>query len=111
MILLSNFLFGVGQLLSTVITIFIILLVARAILSWVSPDPSNPIVAFITNATEPVLYRARGIIPPLGMLDMSVIVVILLLYFAQSFVVQSLLDYAMVLKAGATVSAPTVVGG
>ena len=100
MILLANLLIGIAQLLSSLISIFIILFVARAILSWVSPDPYNPIVRFINNCTEPILYRVRRKMPPLGMFDLSVIVVILVLYFVQIVVCQSLLDYGVLLKSG-----------
>ncbi|MCC6933749.1 MAG: YggT family protein [Deltaproteobacteria bacterium] len=98
MILIANLLIGIAQLLSSLITIFIILFIARAILSWVSPDPYNPIVRFINNCTDPILYRVRQKMPPLGMFDLSVLVVILLLYFAQMVICQSLLEYGEVLK-------------
>ena len=93
MILLGNFLIAVGHVLNTVIWLFIILLIARAVLSWVSPDPSNVIVRFIYDATEPVLIKARRFIPPLGMLDLSVIVLLLILFFLQAFLVTSMLQY------------------
>ena len=93
-ILLGNFLDALAMLLDSVLTIVIFLCVARAILSWVSPDPSNPIVQFITNATEPILSKAREKIPPVGMMDVSVIVVILLLYFLKAFLVRSMQTYA-----------------
>ena len=98
MILLANLLIGIAHLLSSLMSIFIILFVARAILSWVSPDPYNPIVRFINNCTEPILYRVRQKMPPLGMFDLSVIVVILLLYFTQIVICQSLMDYGVLLK-------------
>ena len=94
MILLGHFLNAVGGLLGAVINIFVFLFIARAILSWVSPDPYNPIVQFINNTTEPILSRVRAKIPPMGMLDLSVIVVILLLYFLNTFLVGAITDYA-----------------
>ncbi|MCJ7772723.1 MAG: YggT family protein [Desulfobacterales bacterium] len=67
------------------------IVIARAILSWVSPDPYNPIVRFIHNFTEPILYPIRRRIPLYaGGIDFSPIIVILACYFLQIFVVNSL---------------------
>jgi YggT family protein len=68
------------------------IVIARAVLSWVNPDPYNPIVRFIHNVTEPVLYRIRTRIPvDFGGIDFSPIIVILGVVFLQNFVVSSLL--------------------
>ena len=104
MILIGNLLIALGQLLSSVMTIFIFLFVAKAILSWVSPDPYNPIVRFINNCTDPILLKIRQKLPPLGMFDLSVIVAILALYFIQIFVCQSMLDYGIQIKGANAVS-------
>ncbi|MGD9013777.1 MAG: YggT family protein, partial [Desulfobacterales bacterium] len=65
--------------------------IARAVLSWVSPDPYNPIVRFIHNVTEPVLYQIRKRLPMMyGGIDFSPIVVILIIIFLRIFVVNSL---------------------
>ena len=72
---------------------FVFVLIFRAILSWVSPDPSNPIVQFINGVTEPLLVRVREKIPPLGMFDVSVIVLIIVLYFLKTFLVGTLTGY------------------
>jgi YggT family protein len=65
--------------------------IARAVLSWVSPDPYNPIVRFIHNVTEPVLYQIRKRIPMMyGGIDFSPIIVILIIIFLRIFVVNSL---------------------
>ncbi len=67
------------------------IIIVRALLSWVNPDPYNPIVQFLNSITEPVLYRVRQLIPMSGMgIDFSPIIVILAIVFLQSFVVQSL---------------------
>ena len=68
-------------------------MLARVILSWVSPDPRNPIVQFIYSATEPMLSRIRNKLPPMGMFDLSPIVWFLLLYFLDAFVASSLCAY------------------
>ena len=93
MILLGNFMIAVGNLLDMVITLFIFLLIARAVLSWVNPDPYNTIVRIINSTTEPILSRVRAKVPPMGMLDMSLLVVLFGLYFVDYFVVRSLVMY------------------
>jgi len=95
MILLSNFLTAAAVVIDWVLTIYMWIIIARAILSWVSPDPYNPIVRFIHNVTEPVLYQIRKRIPiMMGGIDFSPIIVLLAIIFLQYFVVQSLLQYA-----------------
>ncbi len=94
MIVLGYFLLAVAQLLDAVLWFVIFLMFARAILSWVSPDPYNPIVQFINSSTEPILEPVRRRIPPLGMFDVSLMIVILVLYFLQTFLVGVLGTYA-----------------
>jgi len=89
---------AVGMILRYGIVLFYWLLIAHIILSWVSPDPRNPIVGFIYNATEPILSRIRSRIPPLGMLDLSPLIVLGVLYFIDLTIAQSLLDYGSRLK-------------
>ena len=99
MIFISNFLFAVAEVLRWILNIFMWIIIARAILSWVSPDPYNPIVRFIHNITEPVLYQIRKRLPlNFGGIDFSPIVVLLAIFFLQQFVVQSLLELALTLR-------------
>ena len=95
MIALGNLMIAVAGILHSAIFLFYILLIAHVVLSWVSPDPRNPIVSFIYQATEPILSKVRNKMPPLGMLDLSPILLFLLLYFIDAFVVNSLNDYGM----------------
>ncbi len=77
------------------LTIYMWIIIARAILSWVNPDPYNPIVRFLYNVTEPVLSRVRRLVPvAFGGLDLSPILVLLAIVFLQKFLVASLLDMA-----------------
>ncbi len=95
MIILSNFLIAIAKVLDIVLTIFMWIVIARAVLSWVSPDPYNPIVRFIHKVTEPVLYQIRKRIPVnFGGIDFSPIIVFLAIIFLQRFVVQSLYGFA-----------------
>jgi YggT family protein len=88
---LSLFLHALAQVLNIALTIYLWIIIARAVLSWVNPDPYNPIVQFIHSITEPLMYRVRKAIPMPGMgLDLSPILVILAIYFLQIFLVGSL---------------------
>lgn len=91
MFILANFLKAIATVLDISLTIYMWVIIARAILSWVSPDPYNPIVRFIHNVTEPALYRVRRALPiSFGGLDISPIIILLAIIFLQSFVVNSL---------------------
>jgi YggT family protein len=71
------------------------IIIARAVLSWVSPDPYNPIVRFVHNMTEPVLYPVRTRLPlAFGGIDLSPMLVLLAILFLRSFLVNSLLTLA-----------------
>jgi len=95
MIILSNFLIAIAKVLDIVLSIFMWIVIARAVLSWVSPDPYNPIVRFIHKVTEPVLYQVRKRIPVnFGGIDFSPIIVFLAIIFLQRFVVHSLYGLA-----------------
>jgi YggT family protein len=91
MYVVGFFLKAVANVLNIALWLYMWVIIARAVLSWVSPDPYNPIVRFIHNVTEPVMYKIRTKIPiSFGGIDFSPIIVILLIYFLQIFVVQSL---------------------
>jgi YggT family protein len=95
MMFLSNFLTAAAVVIDWVLKIYMWIIIARAILSWVSPDPYNPIVRFIHNVTEPLLYQVRKRIPiMMGGIDFSPIIILLAIIFLQIFVVQSLMDLA-----------------
>jgi YggT family protein len=99
MFVISNLLAAVAKVLDIALTIFMWIVIARAILSWVSPDPYNPIVRFIHNVTEPVLYQVRKRIPlNFGGIDFSPIIILLAVIFLQQFVVQSLYEFAISLR-------------
>ena len=95
MFVLSNFLIGVAKVLDIALTLYMWIIIARAVISWVNPDPYNPIVRFLNSVTEPVLYPIRRRLPiSLGGIDFSPILVILAIIFAQAFLVQSLIQIA-----------------
>ena len=91
----GNLVAAIAQVVNIVLTIYMWVIIARAVLSWVNPDPHNTIVQIIYRATEPVLHWVRRRLPlNLGGLDISPIIVLLAIYFLKAFVVQSLFDVA-----------------
>ena len=74
------------------------IIIARAILSWVNPDPYNPIVQFLYKATEPLLHKIRRILPNMGGIDISPIIVLVAIMFLQKFLIGTLHDLAMKLR-------------
>ncbi len=99
--IISNFLFAVAKVIDTVLYLYMIIVIARAVISWVSPDPYNPIVRFLYAATEPVLSRIRRWLPfNLGMIDVSPIIVFLIIIFLQNFLVSSLMELALQIGGG-----------
>ena len=94
MFIVGNLLRAVAGLLNWALWAYMWILVARAVISWVSPDPYNPIVQFLVRSTEPVLRPVRRLLPLAGGIDFSPLVVILGLVFLQQFLVPSLLQLA-----------------
>ena len=83
---------AVIRILDLAFNIYIFIVVARALVSWVNPDPYNPIVRFLHSATDPVLYRLRRLLPFLqaGAFDFSPIVLLILLSVIQQMLVSFL---------------------
>jgi YggT family protein len=76
-----------------------LIVIARAVLSWVSPDPRNPIVRFINGLVDPVSYRISRVIPTrIGMMDISPLILLAAIFFVQRFLVSVLRDAAMRLR-------------
>ena len=95
MFIISNFLAAVARILDIGLSLYMWIIIGRAVISWVNPDPYNPIVRFLNSATEPVLYPIRRRLPVyLGGIDFSPIIVILAIVFCQTFIVQSLTQLA-----------------
>jgi YggT family protein len=99
MFILANLLVAVAKVLDFVLSAYVWIVVARAVISWVNADPYNPIVRFLCSATDPVLYRVRRALPFFpGGIDLSPIFVIIAIVFLQQFLVQSLFDLARSLR-------------
>ncbi len=98
MFILGNFFKAIAIVLDYGLGLFMWIIIARAVLSWVNPDPYNAIVKFINNVTEPVLYQIRKNLPvSFGGLDLSPIIALLCIIFLQNFVVASLHGLAQTL--------------
>ena len=97
--LAGNFILALAQLLDVVLQAYMFIIIARALISWVSPDPFNPIVRFLYRATEPVLRPIRRRMPMMSMgLDLSPMIVLLVIYFLRIFLVESLRDLGASLR-------------
>ncbi|MEI8349940.1 MAG: YggT family protein [Candidatus Omnitrophota bacterium] len=96
MFILSNFISALANVLSVLLTLCYWLILVRALISWVNPDPHNPIVQFLYKTTEPMLYPIRKILPfSLKMsIDISPIIAFFFIMFLRGFLVQSLFDLA-----------------
>jgi len=95
MSVLGNLIIAVANVIDVGLIIYMWVVIIRALISWVSPDPYNPIVRFLYRATEPVLSRVRRLLPIGGMgIDFSPLIVILVIYFLRDFLVRTLTQLA-----------------
>ena len=97
MFILSNFISAVANILNFLLSAVYWLVIIRALISWVNPDPGNAIVQFLYKATEPILEPVRRSLPlafRFG-IDISPIIVIILIMFLKSFLIKSLYDLSM----------------
>ena len=100
MFVFANFLAALAHVVDVILTVLYWLILVRALISWVSPDPYNPIVQFLYKTTEPVLEPIRRILP-LGMrlgIDVSPIIAFLAILFLKKFMVSTLFGIAMRLQ-------------
>src|SRR4030042_1521273 len=93
MFVLGNFIAAAAQIIDIALTAYMWIIIIRAVLSWVNPDPYNPIVRLIYQVTEPVMAVVRRWIPLRGMgINLSPMIILLAIVFLQSFLVRSLLQ-------------------
>lgn len=86
---------AIYQVVDLIFTLYIFIVVARALISWVNPDPYNPIVRFLHNATDPVLDRIRRVLPlQFGGIDFSPILLLVGLSVLKQVILQLLLQLA-----------------
>ena len=94
MFMFGNFIKAIADLLNFVLSAYIWIVIARAVISWVNADPYNPVVRFLHQVTDPVLNRIRRFVPVMGGFDLSPMVLILGVIFLQSFLVPTLRQLA-----------------
>jgi YggT family protein len=97
MFVAGNLFFALANIVDVVLTLLYWLVLIRALISWVNPDPFNPIVQFLYRTTEPILAPVRRWLPAMA-IDISPIIVFLGIIFARSFVVRTLIDLGHRLK-------------
>ncbi len=96
MFVINNFMMALAQLVEFLLVAYMWIVIGRAVISWVSADPSNPIVRFLYEVTEPVLSRIRRFLPVhMGSIDFSPMILILAIMFLQNFLVPTLKRLAM----------------
>ena len=100
MFVIGNLLQGLAIVLGKVLWLYSIVVMIAVLISWVSPDPFNPIVQFLRSVTEPVFDWVRRYLPftVIGMIDLSPLVVFFLIQLCQLVVVRSLLDLSLRLR-------------
>ena len=100
MFVVSNFLIALANILGVVLTILYWLILVRALISWVNPDPYNPIVQFLYKTTEPILSPIRKLFPfsLRFRIDISPLIAFLVILFLKPFLVKTLIDLALGLK-------------
>ncbi len=91
MFIVSNLIIALAKVIQVVLPVFYWLILIRALISWVNPDPLNPIVQFLYRVTEPILEPIRRFLPRMT-IDISPIIAFLIIYFLNFFLVSTLLD-------------------
>jgi YggT family protein len=101
MFVVGNLILAVANILDIVLSLYMWIVIIAALISWVNPDPYNPIVRFLHSVTEPVLRPIRRLIGfRLGPIDISPLVVILAIMFIQRFLIHSLVELGYKIKGG-----------
>lgn len=100
MSILGNLIIVIANILDIGLTIYSFIVIASALISWVNPDPYNPIVRFLYRVTEPILRPIRKLLPFRLPVDISPLILLLLIYFTQKFLVLSLIELGYRIKGG-----------
>jgi len=96
MFVFANFLSAMADVLGYVLDIYMYIVIIAALISWVNPDPYNPIVRFLYSVTEPVFSAVRRVLPfPAMGIDFSPVIVLLAIVFLRQFLVKTLQQLAM----------------
>jgi YggT family protein len=91
MFVIGNIILGLAKVLDVVLNIYMWIIIIRALISWVNPDPYNRIVQVLTKMTEPVLRPIRKLVPPYSVgIDFSPLIAILIILFLQYALINTL---------------------
>jgi YggT family protein len=95
MFVLSNLIIALAKIFDIVLTIYMWIIIFRALISWVNPDPYNQIVVFLYRVTEPVLGPIRRKLPMGNTgIDFSPVIVLLIIFFLKYFLVETMIQLA-----------------
>ncbi len=97
MFAVSNLFFALAKVVDLALNVLYWLILVRALISWVNPDPFNPIVRFLERTTEPLLAPVRRLLPAMP-IDLSPLVLFLVIVFLQKFLVPTLSDIGVSLR-------------
>lgn len=96
MFILGNFLHAFAKILDMALYFFMWVIIVRSLITWVNPDPYNPIVQFMTRVTEPILSPIRRFLPTYRIgVDLSPFIAILIIYFMRDFLIRTLMEIAI----------------
>jgi len=99
MFIFGYFIEALAKIIHYGLNIYLMIVFVSAMLSWVRPDPYNPIVRFVNQVTEPLLYQIRKRLPIIyGGIDFSPIIIIFAIVFLDTFLVQSLFRLSLLFK-------------
>jgi YggT family protein len=88
---MDNIIIGIARVLDIILEIYMWVIIIRALISWVNPDPYNPIVQMLTRLTEPVLRPIRKLVPPFKVgIDLAPFIAILIIIFLQYALIKNL---------------------
>lgn len=91
MFIFGNVILGIAKVLEVALNIYMWIIIIRALISWVNPDPHNPIVQILTKMTEPALRPIRKLVPPYKVgIDFSPLIAALIIIFLQYALVDTL---------------------
>ena len=100
MFVLGNLFIALGNIIDIILNIYTWVIIIAALISWVNPDPYNPIVRFLYKVTEPVLRPIRRRLGIFGGIDFSPLVVLLGIMFLRFFIVRSIIELGYKMKGG-----------
>jgi YggT family protein len=99
MFIVGNFIAALAKIIDMGLSLYMWIIIGRSLISWVNPDPYNPIVRFLYRSTEPVMAPVRRWLPLRNLgIDVSPIIVIAAIIFLQSFLLRSMMELAYYLK-------------